>query len=212
MFKMMVGIMGVHPSQGKDLVDEANRELSNTHFLSLKCMSEYSRLCASHAHGVSRAVQMSQLRPNSATPFGSLISLRKQAAMANLMFVRGCECIAATCTLGSSCPSYQGELETTGHPPVYTINVNAFHAFMDLKEVPARLWPKGSVSLLRRYVPFCYIQFGSEDQDTKDMERALVQMTEKQDTKVQVSVGGGGNGGGGRSNKKKKGKKGRKKK
>lgn len=210
MLRMMMGLSQVHPSQGKDLIDESSRALSNTHFLTLKLMSEYSRLCASHAQGISQAVQMGMIRPNTPTPFGSLIALREKAAMANLMFVRGCECIAAKCCLGTSCPSYQGGPEN--HPPVYTNTVNVFHAFVDLKEVPVRLWPKGSVAMLRRYVPFCYIMFGSEDTDTKEMEVMLSTIVESQATPLPASVGASGNVGGGRTNKKKKGKRGRKKK
>ena len=83
------GVSNVHPSQAEDLVSQATRVLSNTHFLTLKCLSKYSIICASHAHGVSEVIQRGLLPPNTPTPFGSLTctTLRVQSASANLAFV-----------------------------------------------------------------------------------------------------------------------------
>jgi len=206
LMKARMSLSSVHPSIATALVEEATRVLSNTHFLTLQVKSECSRLCASHAQGVSGAVQMGLLRADSPTPYGSLVSLRLQSATFNLEFVRGCECVAARCTLGPTCPSYKGNVDDF-HVPVYTCNVNVFHSLMDLKDVPDSRWPEGSVSLLKRYVLLCYVQFGLEDQDVQEMEAKLATMSE---TKKKATLAAAGRGG--RTNKKKKGKKGRGKK
>jgi hypothetical protein len=173
-FKCMMpgGIANVQPEYALEIASTAAKTLSSMHYLTLKCQSELARVCASHAHVIDQAVQLGFLTPMSRTPVGSLVKVRSNAASAGLEYIRRCECIAAQCLLGKNC--------TVNHPAVYGCGITAFHAFQDLKNVPTKLWPARSDSLLRKYVPIGYIDFGRMDRDIQEMESFLYDITDKE--------------------------------
>jgi hypothetical protein len=187
MTKLMMpgGVSNVLPQDASDLVKIASKTLTPTHYLTLRCQSEYARICASHAHGIQPAIQFGALTRTSRTPFGTLHSVRAKAGTAGLEYIRGCECIAAKCFLGGKNDGCQ----CCNHPPVYSCGVNAFHAFQDLKDVPRTMWLLGSVEMLSKYVPLGYIHFGNNDVDVKEMEIFLssVATTKEQQSEAVVN-------------------------
>ena len=160
------GVDNVHPKFINMLLLEADEHLLPIRYLNLRVLGEKAHLCASHSAALEQMVDMGMMQRNFRSPFGTIMELRGEAAVAGLQFVSRAECVAASC-LGCDSDG------SCVHPPLYECTTEIFYAYQDLKYVPSCSWLPYAAHMLRRYVPLLYITFGESDTDVKEIEEAV---------------------------------------
>jgi hypothetical protein len=78
--------------------------------------------------------------------------------------LRCCECIAAGCVGGASCPA-----KTLPHPPAAGATHVALWAVQDLRASGKPADVETARGVARRYVPLMQAQFGAEDDDVRSI-------------------------------------------
>jgi SET domain len=165
MSKAAQGVERLPPFEVQNLVDFASSTLTSRHFLTLQCLDDQARMCASHAVLVEQFEELTFLK-HTPSPFGPSWRLRKNAAIAMFTMVSSCECVAANCRHVNCSGS---------HPAVYECAINMFHASQDLKHVLQSKWPANATNMIQRYIPLMKITFGDDDTDIKDIEDMISQ-------------------------------------
>jgi len=146
------------------------------HFLSLRSMEMYTRICISQA---AQLEQLSFLPPSAFAAMkkrlGSAQSLRLASAEMGLAIASLCECIAAGCD-GEDCRIQNND--PPKHPPVYENALTLFHASQDLLRCKGQ-WPDYATNMVERYLSIMYIHFGESDPDVRQISLAVDKMTKQ---------------------------------
>jgi len=176
--KMMMDISQCAPNAFKRQITKASKKLHPHHYLTIRAMKTYVRLCAS------QAVHMTQLSSSGYPPkvvaqvlrkFGKPSDLRSEAASMGITLVLTLECIADGC-LG------HGVLgrPITEHMPVQEAVQLIFYAAQDLMECPRSTWAKDAQAVVNRYIPAMRLQYGDSDEDVAKVELAIPPPEEEQ--------------------------------
>lgn len=175
--------MAVPSSQFYSLVEICQKSSGPLHFLSLRSMEIYSRVCAS------QAPQLEQLS-NFASPMlvalkkklGTASNLRLSSAQMGLAISLACECIAAGCD-GTNCNVEDCSFK---HSVLYENGQTMFHACQDLLKYSGQ-WPNFATTMVQRYISIMFIHFGETDSDVRQISRVVAKMAKTNESRGSIN-------------------------
>ena len=154
----------------KKQIARASSKLHPHHYHTLRSMTTYIRLCASHSFQMEKLSVSRYPRSLVASihrKIGTPTELRSEAAKMGVSIVEKLECIAAGC----NGPESTGRC--TEHAPVQYACQLAFHVAQDMMQCPRSTWPANGRYTVHRYIPAMRRQFGEEDVDVANIERNI---------------------------------------
>lgn len=177
-YKMMTNLSNCLPGEFEKQVIRISSELHPHHYLTLRSMKMYVRLCVSQAVGMENLSKSGYPRSTVASihrKFGSPDRNRSDAARMGISIIEKFECIAASCN----------GLESTGrctkcHAPVYDACQLAFHTAQDMIQCSSSVWPANGPGTVHRYIPAMRLMYGNEDEDVANIERRIPLPKDKQ--------------------------------
>lgn len=164
----------------QEFAENASKELSPSHYLTIEALDTITRLSASKA--ASQDMQqrfMAMMSVPSHNQYGMPTrEFRKLAAETGLKAVAAGECVAAGCG-GCYISSFQTDKKafTLPHDSVYELGGKVFHACTDLMSIPRKARPFYSQMIVKRYLPSLRGLFGNNDLDVQAIENELIQDT-----------------------------------
>ena len=169
--KMQLDLSQCLPEALKRFMDRISSNLHPQHFLTLRAMKMYVRLCASHAAQMDR-LHMLGMPPQVVVTikrrFGTPSKLYSEAARIGISLVLRMECVAVGCLdHGSS------ERRGTEHPILQDAMTTIFHAAQDLMRCPKSTWPNNAQAVVHSYIPAMRLQFGNSDSDVAEIENKI---------------------------------------
>jgi SET domain len=174
---MMRNMAMVRPAQLKPLISKAAQKLHPVHYLTLRAMEMYARLCVSHAHQLEsmldsgmmpRAMLQGLLRQH-----GHPYKLRRESSDALISMALAMECIAAQCCCDACCSTCVNSDPEPQHFTVYDGCLIVFHAAQDILRTPAAERSGHSCRMIHRYIPDMRLMFGDDDSDIADIVRGV---------------------------------------
>lgn len=160
---MMLDITSFPPHRVKEDLTRMAADLGRLHFLSLRLLASYARLCASRAHSTEAYVAMlpPAMIAGMTRAVGSPRANREKAGVAGLELARACECIDVGC-LRQVCHEI--------HPPSFEMTHTVFHAAQDLMKAA---WTADAAKHVRSYLEYMRIMWGQDDEDVARIEQSL---------------------------------------
>jgi hypothetical protein len=170
---MMRNMAMVRPAQVKPLIANVTQKLHSLHYLTLRAMEMYARLCLSHARqldcfvdsGMPRFMLQGAMRQH-----GHPFKLRRESSDTLISIALAMECIAAQCSCEACCSTADPEPK---HDTAYEGCLTAFHAAQDLLRCPPVDRSSHSCRMIHRYIPDMCLMFGDDDSDIADIVKGI---------------------------------------
>jgi hypothetical protein len=161
----------------QDLVEDASKQLSPSHHITIEALDTVAQLGASKAVSQEMTQQfMAMMGGPRTNPYGMpTTTFRKIAAVAGLEAVVASECVAAGCHGCCSGKLFTGKDFQLPHDPVYEVAVKVFHACTDLMAIPESSRPTYASPIVERYLPSMRGHFGDDDEDVPSYSRKAYQ-------------------------------------